>query len=133
MANHPEKLSAVAANQKSFYGGEPTAFQHAHPSVSKLKVMIQEHAQCEKFEAQEYDETDVPAVIDCSNPHCWSGGFYLQPLLDEEMIYHRDGKDKMDFEKSLLCLGHEGTRTKTHRTCRHCFVVKAHIEFKQLS
>src|ERR1039457_2416354 len=115
MSNHPEKLSAKMANYRPIYGGEPTTFQRVNPRVSKLIVMVQEHAQCKEFKVQEYDETDVPSTIDCSNPHCWGGGFHLKPLLDEAMIYKYHDGNPISFEASELCCGHEGTRTRTDR------------------
>lgn len=131
MSQQPQKLSASMANQRPFFGGEPTTFQRANPRVSKLRVTVQEHAQCQQFDVQEYDKTDVPVLIDCSNPHCCGGGFHLKPMLDEAMIYKWDDGKPIKFEESLLCIGHEGTRTRIDRRCYHSFVIKVEMEFKQ--
>jgi hypothetical protein len=133
MSQRPQKLSASMANQSSFFGGQPTTFHRAHPRVSKLRVTVQEHAQSQQYDAQEYDETDIPPMIDCSNPHCWGGGFHLKPMLDEAMINKWDNDKPIQFEELLPCIGHEGTRTRTDRRCYHAFVVKVLIEYKNES
>jgi hypothetical protein len=130
MSQQPQKLSASMASQSSFFGGEPTTFQRANPKVVKLRVAVQEYAQCQQFDIQEYDETDIPATIDCSNTNCWNGGFHLGSLLNEAMIYKWDNGKPIKFEESWLCIGHEGTKTRTNRRCYHNFVAKVLIEFK---
>ena len=130
MSKFPEKLSSVAAKQIPFFGGAPTNFLGAFPTVAKISVTVHEHSVEQEFEPEVFDETDIPPIIDCRNPRCWEGGVRLQPLL-REAISEICEQGKTDFEKSLSCCGHEGTRTKSYRRCYNSFVIKGHVELKK--
>lgn len=134
MAPPKAKLSAVMANRVPFFGGKPVSFFEAHPEVSKISLIIQEHSMAEKFEPQQYDETDeIPAVIDCSNDLCSGGGFHLAPLLSEKMILERNENDLVEIDETIGCVGFEGkAKSKFRRDCRHCFTIKARIEFSRV-
>ena len=131
MSQRPTKLSVSAANQRPFFGGEPTTFLRAFPSVAKLKFTVQEQVLGQNLPAVEFDETDIPSIFDCHNRDCWEGGFHVQPLIGEA-VNKRNGDEAVSFEKQFYCRGHEGTKTITLRGCRHIFIIKVQIEFKKL-
>ena len=135
MSITPEKLSAIVAKQRPFFASGPTTFQRAFPNVGRIELSIYQSGtrllmESVEFGPDQYDETSaIPPVIDCENPECWSGGVRLDSLL-REIVNGRSEQQEMDFEKTLFCPGHEGTRTKPYRKCSHRFVIKGHIVFQ---
>jgi len=73
-----------------------------------------------------FGQGTTSGFIDCSNPACYGGGFYVDSIL-HEMVQASEAERLVEV---VGCIGYEGTRRSRYRDCLNVFAVKVSIHYK---
>ncbi|MFA5208418.1 MAG: hypothetical protein WC428_07295 [Candidatus Paceibacterota bacterium] len=120
-----EKASDIFNRTRPVFG-KKVSFQEAFPEIKNIRVEIEEAEIASKGQKYSYSKENLGEYIDCSNPHCYGGGFSIGKVI-REMVSER----KTEIDGDCMCQGNEGSQKgrKIYRSCTHYFKYKVFIEY----
>ncbi len=127
------KLSDVEAH-KIYPFRQTTTFENAFPNVGDIRVEVR--IQGEEFDPAPghperlniYKNGNIPTIINCQNPRCYSGGLDLHHLLRWVIAEKRT-----EFAEVTPCRGYEGSPKgrRNDGPCDTSFGVIMTIQYKE--
>ena len=132
--NRNQYHASKNSNEISPYFVEKKSFEKAFPMVKDVRLIIEESGDGIKDRVKKtiYGKQDLPGeFIECRNPLCNKGGFFLGRILRKMVKSHLT-----DFTEPLIsCKGYVSPdrRIKHGDPCLNSFSVEIHIEFKENS
>jgi hypothetical protein len=77
-----------------------------------------------------YNETNVPAILDCRNQRCYGGGVDLDYLIRWSVVEAK----QIEYETTMSCRGHEGSPKgrRNDGPCDTHFKVKVNVVYKEI-
>jgi hypothetical protein len=109
--------------------GKKASFADTFPTIEELHVDVLESGSGVRpgFHRRGYDSASAKEFVNCSNSHCFNGGFNLGDILREVV---KSGNTTS--ETDHYCQGYEGSPKgkKFYQTCDHSFRVKISARYK---
>lgn len=135
MAERHMKLSDVEAQRVYPFRGPAGSFQAAYPTVKSIRVEVRPVG--EGFEPfrnmtewlDVYTESTIPAIINCRNPRCYSGGLELDYMIRWAVVEAK----QTEYERTISCRGYEGSPKGRRKDgpCDTYFKVKVSVVYKE--
>lgn len=134
MAERHMKLSDVEANRNYFIPRTASTFEKAYPTVKSIRVEVRPVGDgfepfgnmTERLEI--YNESNIPAILDCRNPRCFGGGLNLDYLIRWAVVEAK----QTGYETTSRCKGYEGSPKgrRNDGPCDTYFKVKVSVVYK---
>ncbi len=126
--NQRQKASDVFREAQFLFARKGT-FAEAYPTISKLKVEVEEQGRGVNafYGPSVYTEENAGEYVDCSNPLCYNGGLHLGDIL-RAMVR----ENQTDREVAKLCQGYNGSPKgrRNYGPCVNSFRVKVHVDYR---
>jgi hypothetical protein len=132
MSREDRKKASDVFHDSEFVFSRKIPFNEAFPQIKSAKVRVEESGYSPSgmyFDAPNiriYDEKTLGEYINCSNRHCYNGGFSIGQIL-REMVQQKKSHD----ETTRICQGYEGSPKgkKRYRSCVNYFKISVDIEY----
>ncbi|HRJ17932.1 MAG TPA: hypothetical protein PLF84_02780 [Bryobacteraceae bacterium] len=134
MTRRHMKMSDVEAQKTYPFRTTAKSFLDAYPTVKSIRVEVRPVG--EGFEPYRkmseyvdvYNETNIPAILNCRNPRCFGGGLDLDNLIRWSVVEGR----LIDYEDTIRCQGYEGSPKGRRRDgpCDTSFKLNVSVAYK---
>lgn len=134
MARRHMKLSDVEAQKVYPFRTPAKSFLDAYPTVKSIRVEVRPHG--EGFESyrnmtewiEVYNETNIPAILDCRNSRCFGGGLELDYLIRWSVVEAK----QTEYETTMHCRGYEGSPKgrRNDGPCDTYFKIKINVVYQ---
>lgn len=130
MTRHRRKKASDIFREGTPMFAKKVSFEEAFPELEDLRIEVKEsgYGVGERTGVRTYTLDNLPGeYIDCSNPHCYGGGFSVGSIV-RSMV--REGETA--FEAGQLCKGYEGSPKgrRKYRDCLNCFEINVSLRYR---